>query len=76
MMRKITNGGTSADKLFRLMGGVPAVGYQLRYIYFLDPSVREYLTVPEVPFSRISEIGAKMYLGKRAGEVGDRPDQG
>jgi hypothetical protein len=69
IMRVITNGGTSADKLFRLMGGIPAPGHQLRYIYFLDKTYRQHLTVDEIPFSRIEEMGAKMYLGKRAVEV-------
>lgn len=42
-------------------------GYQLRYIYFLDPTARERLTVPIIPFSKIDEIGAGMYKGvKRA----------
>lgn len=63
IMRKVTNGGTSADKLFKLIGGVPAVGYQLRYIYFLDPTARENLTVSEIPFSQIKELGATMYKG-------------
>jgi hypothetical protein len=75
LMRVVTGGGTSADKLFRLMGGVPAVGYQLRYIYFLDPTARQNLTVPEVPFSRIAEMGARMYKG-HAVEASDHPDQG
>lgn len=63
IMRKVTGGGTSADKLFKLMGGVPAVGYQLRYIYFLDPTYREKLTVKEIPFDKIKEMGASMYKG-------------
>ena len=40
-------------------------GYQLRYIYFIDRSCRQKLTVPEIPFSRIDEIGAGMYKGKK-----------
>lgn len=65
IMRRVTNGGTSADRLFSLMGGYPAEGYQLRYIYFLDPSCRARLTVPEIPYSRIQEIGAGMYKGEK-----------
>jgi hypothetical protein len=38
-------------------------GYQLRYIYFLNPAARERLTVPVIPFSRIDEMGASMYKG-------------
>lgn len=40
-------------------------GWQLRYIYFIDPSYRKRLTVPEIPFSRIDELGAGMYKGKK-----------
>jgi len=40
-------------------------GYQLRYIYFLKPEVKERLTVPIIPFSKIKEMGASMYKGLR-----------
>ena len=40
-------------------------GYQLRYIYFIDKSCRSKLTVPEIPFSKIDEIGAGMYKGEK-----------
>lgn len=40
-------------------------GFQLRYIYFLDPAVLERLTVPIIPFSAIDEYGAGMYQGKK-----------
>ena len=40
-------------------------GFQFRYIYFLDPTARDRLTVPIIPFSKIAEVGASMYLGKR-----------
>ena len=40
-------------------------GYQLRYIYFLDKSARQRLTVPEIPFSEIWKAGAGMYRGER-----------
>lgn len=39
-------------------------GFQLRYVYFLDKSYRKRLTVPEIPFSKIDEMGAGMYKGK------------
>lgn len=53
-------------------------GFQLRYIYFLDPTARDRLTVPILPFSEIDKRGAGMYKGKqrvlRAGSVrGDTP---
>lgn len=40
-------------------------GYQLRYIYFIDKSYRERLTVPELPFSEIERLGAGMYKGEK-----------
>lgn len=43
----------------------PLPGFQLRYVYFLDPSYRERLTVPVLPFSEIEARGAKMYRGER-----------
>lgn len=45
----------------------PMQGYQLRYVYFLDPTYRARLTVPELSFQEIDRIGARMYRGKRAG---------
>ena len=39
-------------------------GFQLRYIYFLDKGSRHKLTVPEIPFSKIDEMGAGMYKGE------------
>ncbi|NBT33756.1 MAG: hypothetical protein EBT13_18145 [Rhodobacteraceae bacterium] len=39
-------------------------GFQLRYIYFIDPSCKEKLTVPILPFSEIDRVGAGMYKGK------------
>lgn len=39
-------------------------GFQLRYIYFLDKSCRKKLTVPEIPYSEIKSLGAKMYKGR------------
>jgi len=68
IMRKVTNGKTSAQTLFKLMGGTPIIGHQLRYIYFLDPSYRKNLTVAEIPFSQIKEKGASMYKGVRMTE--------
>lgn len=42
----------------------PTKGFQLRYIYFLNPEARERLTVPILPFSEIQRRGAGMYKGK------------
>jgi hypothetical protein len=41
----------------------PIDGYQLKYIYLIDKSCK--ITVPILPFSKIKEMGATMYLGKK-----------
>lgn len=46
-------------------GAKPLEGFMLRYIYFIDKSKEKDLTVPILPFSKIEEIGASMYLGKK-----------
>lgn len=45
-------------------GAKPLVGYQLRYVYFLNPKAKNRLTCPIIPFSKIEEVGASMYLGQ------------
>ena len=45
-------------------GAKPKPGFMLRYIYFIDKRCREKLTVPELPFSVIDEVGAGMYKGQ------------
>lgn len=60
------NGGTyNFKKYVEAAGGTILVGYQLRYVYFIDKSYRQRLTVPEIPFSKIDEIGAGMYKGQK-----------
>lgn len=46
------------------LGAKRVKGYQLRYIYFIDPKWRKRLKVPEIPFSKIDEVGAGMYKGE------------
>lgn len=58
-------GAESSIKPFLAAGCEIMAGYQLRYVYFLNPAARERLTVPVIPFSRIDEIGAGMYKGNR-----------
>lgn len=38
-------------------------GFMLRYVFFLDPAARARLTVPEIPFSAITEARAHMIRG-------------
>lgn len=40
-------------------------GWQLRYIYLLDPEARKDLTVPILPFDRIDAVGAGIYRGEK-----------
>ena len=65
----ITEGKYDLNKYIEATGGQVLPGFQLRYIYFLNPAARERLTVPELPFSKISESGASMYRGIRAPEA-------
>lgn len=46
-------------------GAKPLDGFQLRYIYFINPAAKDRLTVPIIPFSKIEELGAKMYKGEK-----------
>ena len=54
-------GGTYSIKTYcELTGAVPKPGFQLRYLYFLDPSCKDRLTVPIIPFEEIDRLGAGM----------------
>ena len=67
----------------RYPGWYALPGFQLRYIYFIDPTYRQRLKVPELPYSEIERMGARMYKGQRlqAAEAiedatGDQPEEG
>lgn len=60
--------GTAALHEAKKMGAVPLPGFQLRYVYFLNPEARQRLTVPILPFSKIAEMGAGMYRGQARGK--------
>ena len=74
--------GASSVKKYTSAGWVVMPGFQLKYIYFLDPTARQRLTVPILPFSEIDRRGAGMYKGKpRVRSVdsdtsGDQPEMG
>jgi hypothetical protein len=74
--------GGASMRAYQDAGFRPIDGFQLRYIYFLDPTARERLTVPILPFSKITEMGAGMYRGQpttaRAKQAtgGDQPHGG
>lgn len=46
------------------LGAKYVPGFQLRYIYFIDKSYKDRLTVPIIPFTEIDEVGAGMYKGE------------
>lgn len=62
---QLTGGAYNFKKYVEKVGGSILTGYQLRYIYFIDKTFLNRLTVPEIPFSKIDEIGAGMYLGEK-----------
>ena len=61
----ITGGHYNFKKYVEAVNGKVLTGYQLRYIYFIDKSYKKRLTVPEIPFSKIDELGAGMYKGEK-----------
>ena len=58
-------GSESSGVFLKKIGAEALPGFQLRYIYLLDPSVRERLTIPIIPYSAIAEAGASMYKGEK-----------
>lgn len=74
--------GASSMKAFKDAGWRPKPGFQLRYIYFIDPASRDNLTVPVLPFAEIEKRGAGMYKGKSrersadSGTSGIQPERG
>jgi hypothetical protein len=62
--------GASSMKIYKANGWKPKQGYQLRYIYFLDQTARDRLTVPVIPFSEVGKRGASMYRGKSITRAG------
>ena len=59
----LKDNGASSINQFLNAGCKNVVGYQNRYIYLIDKSCK--ITVPILPFSKIDEIGAGMYKGKK-----------
>lgn len=61
----ITGGRFDFKKYVEYVKGEVLQGFQLKYIYFIDKTCRDKLTVPVMPFSTIDEIGAGMYKGEK-----------
>jgi hypothetical protein len=62
-LSSITGGTIVSCKDMIKYGATKLTGFQLRYIYFLNPEARQRITVPILPFSKIDEMGASMYKG-------------
>ena len=62
---EITNGKFSFKKYVEMANAKILEGYQLRYIYFIDKTYKDKLTVPIIPFSKIDELNAGMYKGEK-----------
>lgn len=45
------------------VNGTVLIGYQLRYVLIIDKNSK--LNCPILPFSKIDEMGAGMYKGKK-----------
>ena len=43
----------------------PLIGYQLKYVYFIDKSKEKDLTIPILPFNKIDDFNAGMYKGQK-----------
>jgi len=70
-------GSETAGVFLRRIGADRLHGHQLRYVYFLDPSARERLTVEPIPYSEIARRGVGMYKGKPRKPSGEAtPPQG
>ena len=69
----VTNGKCTEQAFMEATGAEPAPGYQLRYIYFIDDECRDNLTVPEIPYERIDELGAGMYKGEKISVAERKP---
>ena len=61
----MTNCSYNFKKYLDYVGAKSIPGFQLRYMYFIDPTCRARLTVPIIPFSKIDELGAGMYRGEK-----------
>lgn len=46
-------------------GATPLVGFQIKYIKFLDPLWADRLAVPRLPYAALDAAGARMYRGRK-----------
>ncbi len=61
----VTAGKYNFTQYVQAAGATVLQGFQLRYMYFIDPKARKRLTVPVIPFAKIDELGVGMYRGEK-----------
>lgn len=61
----ITGGKFDFKKYVKYTDAKILKGHQLRYVYFIDKKSRKKLTVEEIPYRKIKEVGAGMYMGEK-----------
>jgi hypothetical protein len=70
-----TGGKNNFSLFLKKINGVSLAGYQLRYIMIIDKTAS--ISVPIIPFAKISELGATMYKGVpgvNRSTSGDQPE--
>ena len=65
ILEKTHGKNLTMEKYVEKFGGEILDGKMFRYIYFIDQTYRDRLTVPIIPFSKIDEMGAGMYKGEK-----------
>jgi len=81
-MLQLPNGKVAADKTFNNTASkkylgykkkdcTKLIGFQIRYIYFINKNSKKNLTVPILPYSEIDRRGAGMYKGERRAKHND-----
>ena len=60
---ELQSGGRKSKIILDYIGAEKVKGNMFRYIYLIDKSCK--ITVPILPFSKIDEMGAGMYKGKK-----------
>lgn len=61
----VTGGRYAWREFVKATGATIVPGFQLRYVKFVDPTWRDRLTVPVLPYTAIADAGATMYRGVR-----------
>lgn len=62
---KIMQGKNDWHGFCKAMGWQVMKGFQLRYVKFLDESYKNKMKIPILPYSKIDEMDAGMYKGKK-----------